>query len=115
MWMPLYTLERQDVLNLAINTLAQLPLSPRGDQIQITDLLHLLAFAAVSKISVHQTCQDLVSRNPILRLLFVGVALTLRNVWVWLHAEVIGPTQAWWPPPSDCLAAAQSDVVVACG
>jgi hypothetical protein len=29
------------------------------------------------------------SRNPILRLLFVGVALILRNVWVWLHAEVI--------------------------
>lgn len=29
------------------------------------------------------------SRNPVLRLLFVGVALILRNVWVWLHAEVI--------------------------
>jgi putative transposase len=29
------------------------------------------------------------SRNPALRLLFVGVALVLRNVWVWLHAEVI--------------------------
>jgi putative transposase len=25
------------------------------------------------------------TRNPILRLLFVGVALLLRNVWVWLH------------------------------
>jgi hypothetical protein len=24
-----------------------------------------------------------------LRLLFVGVALVLRNVWVWLHAEVM--------------------------
>jgi putative transposase len=29
------------------------------------------------------------TRNPALRLLFVGVALILRNVWVWLHAEVI--------------------------
>jgi len=29
------------------------------------------------------------TRNPVLRLLFVGVALVLRNVWVWLHAEVI--------------------------
>ena len=29
------------------------------------------------------------SRNPVLRLLFVGVALILRNVWVWVHAEVI--------------------------
>ena len=25
------------------------------------------------------------TRNPILRLLFVGIALVLRNVWVWLH------------------------------
>jgi putative transposase len=29
------------------------------------------------------------TRNPVLRLLFVGVALILRNVWVWPHAEVI--------------------------
>jgi putative transposase len=28
-------------------------------------------------------------RNPVLRLLFVGVALILRHVWVWLHAEVV--------------------------
>ena len=27
--------------------------------------------------------------TPVLRLLFVGVALVLRNVWVWLHAEVL--------------------------
>jgi hypothetical protein len=25
----------------------------------------------------------------VLRLLFVGVALILRNVWVWLHGEVL--------------------------
>jgi hypothetical protein len=25
----------------------------------------------------------------VLRLLFVGVAFVLRNVWVWMHAEVI--------------------------
>jgi putative transposase len=29
------------------------------------------------------------SRNPALRLLFVGVALVLRHVWVWVHAEVL--------------------------
>jgi hypothetical protein len=29
------------------------------------------------------------SRKPALRLLFMGVALVLRNVWVWLHAEVM--------------------------
>jgi hypothetical protein len=28
-------------------------------------------------------------RHPVLRLLFVGVALILRYVWVWLHAEVV--------------------------
>ena len=29
------------------------------------------------------------SRNPVLRLLCVGVALVLRHGWVWLHAEVL--------------------------
>ena len=29
------------------------------------------------------------SRNPVLRLLCIGVALILRHVWVWLHAEVM--------------------------
>jgi putative transposase len=29
------------------------------------------------------------SRSPLLRLLFVGLALVLRNVWVWLHGEVL--------------------------
>ena len=29
------------------------------------------------------------TRNPILRLLFVGVAFVLRNIWVWLHSEAI--------------------------
>ena len=38
---------------------------------------------------VHQARIRTSSRNPVLRLLFVGVALTLRNVWVWLNAEVI--------------------------
>jgi hypothetical protein len=28
------------------------------------------------------------TRNPALRLLFVGVALVLRNVWVWLHFQL---------------------------
>jgi hypothetical protein len=28
-----------------------------------------------------------------LRLLFIGVALILRNVWVWLHAEVMAEPQ----------------------
>jgi putative transposase len=28
------------------------------------------------------------TRDPLLRLLYVGVAFVLRNVWVWLHGEV---------------------------
>ena len=38
---------------------------------------------------VHQARIRTTSRKPALRLLFVGVALVLRNVWVWLHAEVL--------------------------
>ncbi len=29
------------------------------------------------------------TRNPVLRLLFVGIALLLRNVWVWFHLNVL--------------------------
>lgn len=38
---------------------------------------------------LHQARIRTSSRQPALRLLFMGVALVLRNVWVWLHAEVI--------------------------
>jgi predicted small integral membrane protein len=38
---------------------------------------------------VHQARIRTSSRNPVVRLLFVSVALLLRNVWVWLQAEVI--------------------------
>jgi putative transposase len=38
---------------------------------------------------LHQARIRTSTRNPALRLLLVAVALILRNVWVWLHAEVI--------------------------
>ena len=38
---------------------------------------------------LNQSCIPTTSRNPLLRLLFVGLALLLRNIWVWLHVEVI--------------------------
>jgi hypothetical protein len=41
----------------------------------------------------HQARIRTSSRKPALRLLFLGVALVLRNVWVWLHAEVIAQPQ----------------------
>jgi hypothetical protein len=41
----------------------------------------------------HQARLRTSSRKPALRLLFMGVALVLRNVWVWLHAEVMAQPQ----------------------
>jgi putative transposase len=34
------------------------------------------------------------TRCPLMRLLFVGIALVLRNVWVWLHATKLVPPRA---------------------
>ena len=41
----------------------------------------------------HQARIRTSSRNPALRLLFMGVALVLRNIWVWLQAEVVAQPQ----------------------
>jgi putative transposase len=41
----------------------------------------------------HQARMRTSSRNPALRLLFMGVALVLRNIWVWLQAEVMAQPQ----------------------
>jgi hypothetical protein len=41
----------------------------------------------------HQARIRTSSRKPALRLLFMGVALVLRNVWVWLQAEVMAQPQ----------------------
>jgi putative transposase len=38
---------------------------------------------------VHQARRRTSTRNPALRVLFVAIALILRNVWVWLPAEVM--------------------------
>lgn len=38
---------------------------------------------------MHQARIRTCTRDPLLRLLFVGVALILRNVWVWLHGEIL--------------------------
>ena len=34
---------------------------------------------------LREACIRTSTRNPTLRLLFVGIALVLRNVWVWIH------------------------------
>jgi hypothetical protein len=55
---PQYTLKSQDVYTFTINTLAALPLSMPG-AIQSRDLVRVLVFAAASRLSVHQACDQL--------------------------------------------------------
>jgi hypothetical protein len=55
---PQYTLKSHDVYTLTINTLATLPLTMPG-AIQSRDLLRVLVFAAASRLSVHQACDQL--------------------------------------------------------
>jgi putative transposase len=38
---------------------------------------------------VHQARIRTSSRSPLLRLLYVGLALLLRNVWVWVHYQIL--------------------------
>jgi hypothetical protein len=38
---------------------------------------------------MHQARIRTCTRNPLLRMLYVGIALILRNVWVWLHWEAL--------------------------
>jgi hypothetical protein len=55
---PQYTLKSHDVYTLTINTLDTLPLTMPG-AIQSRDLLRVLVFAAASRLSVHQACEQL--------------------------------------------------------
>jgi hypothetical protein len=48
---------------------------------------------ASSYRQVHQARIRTSSRKPALRLLCMGGALVRRNVWVWLHAEVLAQPQ----------------------
>jgi Transposase DDE domain len=42
---------------------------------------------------MHQARVRTCTRDPLLRLLYVGIALLLRNVWVWLHWQVLAHRQ----------------------
>lgn len=55
---PQYTLKSQDVYKFTINLLDTLPLHMPG-AIQSRDLLRVLVFAAASRLSVHQACEQL--------------------------------------------------------
>jgi putative transposase len=43
---------------------------------------------------MHQCRIRTSTKCPVRRLLFVGIALLLRNVWVWLHLEVLAQRTA---------------------
>jgi hypothetical protein len=55
---PQYTLQSQDVFTFTINTLDTFPLHMPG-VIESRELLRVLVFAAASRLSVHQTCNQL--------------------------------------------------------
>src|SRR5262245_63343586 len=55
---PQYILKSQDVYNFTINTLDTLPLNMPG-AIQSRDLVRVLVFAAASRLSGHQACDQL--------------------------------------------------------
>ena len=59
---PHFTLQSQDVYTFTINTLDTLPLTMPG-AIQSRDVLRVLVFAAASRLSVHQACEQL-ARAP---------------------------------------------------
>jgi hypothetical protein len=55
---PQYTLKSQDVYTFTVNTLDTLPLTMPGI-IESRELMRVLVFAAASRLSVHQACQQL--------------------------------------------------------
>lgn len=55
---PHFTLQSADVYNFTINTLDTMPLNMPG-AIESRDLLRVLVFAAASRLSVHQACEQL--------------------------------------------------------
>jgi hypothetical protein len=63
-------------------------LSPSSGQ-WVYDTYRLRFGIETSYRQLHQARIRTCTRNPLLRLLYVGIALLLRNVWVWLHWEVL--------------------------
>ena len=65
---------------------------------------------------LHQARIRTSTRDPALRLLYVGIALILRNVWVWLH-QMVRPASSRQSRDPLGFAAVPEDVAVvdACG
>ncbi len=97
---PDYIVTKDEVHGYANHWLASaLKLEYEGRKCNASTLLQVLLLAASRVASIFAVCRDLSDapcdqtiRNalgdPALRLLFVGVALVLRNVWVWLHFKL---------------------------
>ena len=54
-----HTLSSSDVYQVTVQILDRLPLTLRGDQVQVTDLLNVLVFAATFRISINMASQNL--------------------------------------------------------
>jgi len=63
-------------------------LSPSGGQ-WVYEAYRLRFGIETSYRQLHQGRMRTCTRDPLLRLLYVGIALLLRNVWVWLHWDVL--------------------------
>ena len=68
------------------------PLRPSSSQ-WVKDTYRSRFAIETSYRQMHQARIRTCTRDPLLRLLYVGVALVLRNVWVWLHWEVLAHHQ----------------------
>ena len=63
-------------------------LSPSGGQ-WVYETYRLRFGIETTYRQLHEARVRTCTRDPLLRLLYVGLALILRNVWVWLHWEVL--------------------------
>lgn len=68
----------------------------RGTPTEIREEYRLRFGIETSYRQLHQARIYTCTRDPLLRLLFIAIALILRNIWVWIHAtqlaEGVGPT-----------------------
>ena len=61
---------------------------------------------------MHQARIRTCTRDPLLRLLYVAIALMLRNVWVWLHWELLAERRRGHRRRGSAPADLPSDAVV---
>jgi hypothetical protein len=109
---PQYTLKSQDVYTFTLTMLDTLPLNMPG-AIESRDLLRVLVFAAASRLSGHQACEQLArapSGPPVLGILADQLSdldalegqvaeLLAKLIKAWAHAGAVWPL-LWSPCPT---------------